>query len=330
MMRYIYIILMMPTLLALTSCYTSSKFTVETLPGTEILTSEYKLLAVANNEGKATIKISDDFFYSFLLSHQPNTNNYVPFALDYKYKSYIGTRLQYWGGIFLSSLGIVPMLAGTVAAIQGDDDLVGPFFGAGIALETVGLGMGIPANMRSEQENQDNQYKYLSQQRTNHDIPISKPILTAQQETKSKAIPLKKEESSEEKSTVSTKRVSQQSTKTLKDYGAQIEGIYIGNGKLTSNSQTIETYKDIRVILSRESKETVIVNVVESNGEPFFQSGSTYSIIKNNNNSFVLTLDGISSAKIRISNDKTITYTHPRVNIDGDIYTLSITGKLNN
>lgn len=329
-MKYIYITLLMPVILALSSCSTSSKFTVETLPGAEILTPEHERLAVANNDGKAKIKISDDDFYSFLLSHQPNTQEYVPFALDYKYKSYIGTRLQYWGGVFLTILGVGPLIAGTVAAINGDDDLMGPFWVSGIALETLGFGMGLPANLRSDQMNQDNQYKYLSQQRTNHDIPISKPVLAAQQETKKNAIPQKNVQSSEEKSTISTKRVSQQSTKTLKDYGAQIEGIYIGNGKLTNNNQTIETFKDMRVILSRKSKEKVIVNVVESNDEPFFQSESIYSIIKNNDSSFELTLDGISSAKIRISKDKTITYTHPRVNIDGDIYTLSITGNLKN
>ena len=120
----------------------------------------------------------------------------------------------------------------------------------------------------------------------------------------------------------------QQTTKSFKDYGALIEGSYLGVGHLTKGNETIESYQDIKVILHRLERNTVSVNVEESNGEKYFPEDGTYIINKQTDGSYLLTLDKISSAIIRIDKDKKIEYIHPKVNIDGDIYTLTINGRI--
>ena len=312
----------------LSSCYTSSKFIVEAVPGTEILTPDRVPVAVADNQGKAKVIISDDEFYAFLLSHQPGTQDYIPFALDYKYKSYTGTRVQYWLGWFLACGGMIPTIVGVVAVAQGDDDTALPLFGLGAGMIVAGTAMGFPANCRSDQRNQDNQYKFLSQQRTNQDLPITIPILVSENVSREKPVQPKQVVAEADSSTVSTRKIGQRSNKTLKDYGTQLQGTYIGTGKLTKGKETIESYNGITVIITRMDKDMVLVNVVESNGEPFFPSESQYKVEKKNNNSYELTLEGINSAKIKIDKDKNCLYLHPRVNIDGDLYTLSIDAKL--
>lgn len=327
-MKYIKTIFAMTVMAMLSSCYTSSKFIVEAVPGTEILTPDRMPVAVADNQGKAKVTISDDEFYAFLLSHQPGAQDYIPFALDYKYKSYTGTRAQYGLGWFLACGGMIPTIAGAIAVATGSDDVALPLIGVGTAMMVAGMGIGFPANCRSDQRNQDNQYKFLSQQRANQDLPITVPLLVSENVSREKPVQNIQVVAASDSSTVSTREIGQRSNKTLKDYGTQLQGTYIGTGKLTKGKDTIETYDNITVVITRMDKVMVLVNVVESNGEPFFPSESQYKVDKKSNNSFELTLEGINSAKIKIDKDRNCLYLHPRVNIDGDLYTLSIDAKL--
>ena len=130
-------------------------------------------------------------------------------------------------------------------------------------------------------------------------------------------------------SNTSTKKLNEKSTKSFKNHGATVQGSYIGTGSLTMGGQIIESYKDIAVKIVRVDDNTVTVNVTESNGVDFFNEPATYTIKKDANGNFTLTHDDIAKATIKIDRNKKAIYLHPRVNIDGDIYTLKITATLN-
>ncbi len=314
--------------LFLSSCSTSSKFIVDAAPGTKILTPDHVIVAVADNQGKAMVTISDDEFYAFLLSNQPGSIEYVPFALDYKYKSYVGTRAQEWLGWGMLGGATVGLIVATAALAGGDEDIATPAWLLTCGLLGGGMGMGLPAHFRSGQRNQKNQYKLLTNQKLNNDLPISHPQLVSKSPIREKTVQDIPVVVAPDSSTISSKKIGQRSNKTLKDYGSQLKGTYIGVGKLMKGKEIIESYDNISVVITRIDKDLVLVNVVESNGEPFFPSESRYKIDKKITNSFELTLEGISTAKIKIDKNRSMHYLHPKVNIDGDIYTLSIDGNL--
>ena len=334
MKHYLLFIISAGVIFILTSCSTSTKVTVMAEPGTEILTPGYSRLAVADNTGNAKFKIPDDNHYAFLFSHRPNTDTYVPFALDYKYKSFSGSKFLKGVSYFLSSAGLLSMITGVIIIAAGDTDTGVIPMVAGTAAALSGVGIGLTSSSRLEQTNHEYRYKYLAVQKANDDLPLTRlaiePIsLATETNTIIPVQPLVTPTvDKNDASSVSSRKLSQKSTKTLKDYGNQLQGTYIGSGKLTKGNETIETYNDMKVFLKRVSKDVVSVNVEDSSGEKFFPSDSNYKIVAKKDGSFILTLEGISVATITIDKNKNLIYLHPRVNIDGDIYTLTINAKL--
>ena len=71
----------------------------------------------------------------------------------------------------------------------------------------------------------------------------------------------------------------------------------------------------------------VVVNVIESNGCEYFSEPSVYYVKADAKGECVLVHEDISSATITIYSDGRITYNHPLVEIDGEIYNLKISGK---
>lgn len=65
----------------LNSCTTSQKIVVEGTSGTEIYSPAMDRLATIDSNGRTGVKLSKDGYYAYLMSHQPNTNQFVPFAL---------------------------------------------------------------------------------------------------------------------------------------------------------------------------------------------------------------------------------------------------------
>lgn len=322
-MRSVYRILIVCVVLCLTSCSTTSKFSVYGDPGTEILTPKKTKLATIDNTGKAEIENDDDDYYAFLLTHKPGTNEYIPFALDYKKKNYGGTRAAYVAGMGVTGAGTVLALSGTIAMLAGSTEVGAPLFVSGAGLVGAGTGFGIPANFRADQTNHKYNFKYLSEQKTNLDIQLTLPKF----ETYNAKTPVKQDAEAATSSKSNKSLSSSSSTKTFKDNAAKIEGTYVGKGTLKQGNEVIETYSKISVSIKKKSKDIVLVNVIESDGSKFFASDGEYTIKKQSNDKYVLTLAGINSATIEIDSNKNLVYTHPRVNIDGDIYKLSINAK---
>ena len=86
----------------------------------------------------------------------------------------------------------------------------------------------------------------------------------------------------------------------------------------------LSEYSAMKVVVLRIDNYTVNIDVVE-NGDSYFSSKTKYQVKKKGKNTYVLSLEGISDAFITIDNAGHLTYIHPKVNIDGEIYTLNIT-----
>ena len=128
------------------------------------------------------------------------------------------------------------------------------------------------------------------------------------------------------KETTSTiaRRKSTVSKRTLNDYAKIVSGTYTGAGYLAQKGKVIEEYAKIKVVILRIDNNNVNVDVFE-NGESYFSKTNKYQVMKKGKNTYVLSLDGISDALITIDNAGHLTYIHPKVNIDGEIYTLNLT-----
>lgn len=316
-------------MLCFTSCSTSTKFTVYGEPGTQILTPSRTALATIDNTGKVKIANPDDVYYAFLLSHKPGTEEYIPFALEYKHKVYSGSRIAKGLGMTLAGVGSIALLFGVTGELvaskhkSGENPMASALY-VGLALDAVGLGLGMTGDSRSKQLNHKYNYKYLPVQQTNQDIQLSTPVFEVPPKVDTN-IPTAMTPMASSKS--SKTLVSSSSTKTFKDNATKIEGTYIGNGTLKQGNEIIETYNNISVTIKKKSKDVVLVNVVESDGSKFFTTDGEYTIKKQSNGKFVLTLKGINIATIEIDVTNNLVYIHPRVNIDGEIYKLNVNAK---
>ena len=87
-----------------------------------------------------------------------------------------------------------------------------------------------------------------------------------------------------------------------------------------------ESYENIIVRIVRIDRTTVRISVIE-NDDDFFESPMDYTVSRQKDGSYLMTLQGIPSAKINLTPNHRLNYTHDKVNIDNSIYTLSITAR---
>ncbi|MGM9687800.1 MAG: hypothetical protein ACI3YD_02000 [Alloprevotella sp.] len=315
----------------LCGCKSSQKLSVEGVPGTTIYTPFMTKVGVVENNGKARIVLPRDGYYAYLLSQQSGSDQLVPFALNYRHKKYTGTYALRNLGYFITAASVVPLLSGVIATAAGDEDPGTPLMSGGTAGMLVGTAIGWPADCRSQQTQYAHKFKYLSSQATNHDINFMPVVdegfrrssFVNKPEISMSAHPLDTPESA----TSSAKRKSSASTRTFKDYGKATAGSYAGYGSLLKNDDVIEKYNDVEIHIQRIDNNTVTVEVVVE-GESFFNTKAEYTIIKTKTG-YQLTLQGIPSATIDIDSQGKLTYYHPKVNIDSDIYILRITARNN-
>ena len=160
-MKSLYRITVIMVVVLFMSCSTTEKFYVSGTPNTKIYTPEYIHVGTIGSNGTAKIKLTSDHYYAFLLSKGAGSDTYIPFALDYKYKSGAGAKLLKWTGMTISAAGAFAMLVGTAAAIDGAEDVASPFLVGGGAATLTGIAIGMPADFRSQQTSYEYQFKYL-------------------------------------------------------------------------------------------------------------------------------------------------------------------------
>ena len=318
------------SIIILQSCSTSQKVTVQGIPGTEIYSPTMSKLGVIGSNAQVTFKISSDDYFSYLMSKNAGSNELIPFALDYKNHSYIGSQVLTYLGYGIAAAGAFSCLVAGVTCIGDDFEEVGaPFAVAGGGAVLLGMAIGGPANSRSSQTQYEHKYKYLSVQNTNQDLQFTQIMDVGYNKTlqnddnKYLATPTSESTSSKGSSTVARRKFSV-SKRTLTDNANYVSGTYTGSGYLAQKGKVIEEYSAMKVVVLRIDNNTVNIDVVE-NGESYFSSKAKYQIKKKGKNTYVLSLDGISDAFITIDKAGHLTYTHPKVNIDGEIYTLNIT-----
>ena len=271
------------------SCAPSSKVVIYGTSGTEIYDSEYKMLGTISNSGKIKIKLPKYEYVPFLLSHEVNSSLYIPFAVNFKYKNHTTENTMSVLGLF-TGFGTFPSI------------------------------IYICSRSSSQYENN---YKYNKDQSTNQDCRFEPFLDNGEKRTiepTSNVTPIMTNESV---STVARKKLSV-SKRSLTDNAKFVSGTYTGSGYLAQKGKVIEEYADIRVVVLRIDNNTVNIDIVE-NEESYFSSKTKYQVNKKGKNTYVLSLEDIPDAFITIDNAGHLTYIHPKVNIDGDIYTLNIT-----
>lgn len=297
MNKYIQLFGMALVCICLTSCKgTVKKIIVQGEAGTVIYSPEYEELGTIGSDGKANIKIDHSPHTAFLLTRRPGEEAFVPFALDYKYKGHAGRAVQATFGLIT-----VPTL------------ITLPIFVDGVFWLDV------------------EKYRYLKLQTTNDafrflpivDNGVRKDVGIPETALMPETIVTPEEEAATSSSVARSR--SSKSSRTLKDYGKQVEGSYTCSGRLKQRGSVVESYSDVKIVITRIDKDNVYVDVWEG-GESFFNSKGKYAVKKDKKDGFVLTLSGISTAVIKIDAEGRITYVHPKVNIDGDIYTLEVNG----
>lgn len=313
----------------ITSCSTSQTISVFGNPGTEIYSPDMDRVGVVDNKGIAKIKIASDDYYAYLMSFNKSTGDFVPFALDYKECNYLDEQVLRGVGYTVMFAGAFAGFVGAIAAIDGSDDVARDFFVPGSAGMLLGAAISMPSYCRLNQIQQTWKYKYLPTHQSNESFTFTYPensgvnkLSISQIETPAKTLSVEKPSSIEGVSEVRSK--TSKSTRNIRNYGKILMGTYIGSGELLQGEAVIESYNNMLVRLKRVDNKTVTVEVIDHEGAPFFSSVSNYSIRKNNNGTYELTLKGIPSAKIKIDKNKKLTYVHPKVSIDDEIYTLKI------
>lgn len=93
----------------LTSCRTSQKLTLRGEPGSEIFTPTMEKVGDIGSNGLGRIKLDISAHTPFLISHKSGTQEFVPFALDYKKTAYL-TRC--FLGIFLVYIPCIGLPSG--------------------------------------------------------------------------------------------------------------------------------------------------------------------------------------------------------------------------
>ena len=314
---------------ALVSCTTTQMVAISGTPGTVIYSPTKQRLTTIGNDGKAYVNLSSEEYYAYLFSREQDSDKYVPFAIDYKFKSSAGTEALMYTGMTLGIAGLVPEIGGLAAIIAGAEDIGATMYLVGAGLNLSGFALGMPLDFRLSQTQYAYQYEYLPVTSINHDIKFEKIVDNGVQkksvasENKSNDTNTSSTHTTSKKTESTQPKNSSTSSRTLNNHAKAVAGIYVGNGLLRKGSEIVERYDRIEVTINRIDNTSIEVDVIEC-GESYFNDKAVYSV-KKGNIGYEMSLKDIPSASISANIDGVIKYTHPRVDIDGDIYTLEIT-----
>lgn len=329
------IILTMLILIVTVSCSTVEKITVYGNPGEKIYSPYKQQIATIQQNGKVNINLDSDAYYGYLYTYQPTYDQWVPFALDITKKSHNGTKIAAGAGYTLTSLGLAGMIGGGIGCIIDDEsDAAKAIMLGGLGIGGIGASFGVPASSRMGQLAYQYNFGYTSRQQTNSDLRLSAYTVPETKvienlETRKKATSGESTEITDASSAKARKNTATSTAKKKRKSSAElISGEYLGNGTLVTTGEDPEPLGSIMIIITPKDSDRVLVEIMEDN-EAFFESEELYTVKKNKDGSFTLTHTRIPAVKFIITKAGKIDYKHPKVNIEGTNYTLSISGKKN-
>lgn len=268
MKNFIYLIIIASFL-----CSCKQTLVVNGTPGTTIYDLKMNNLATIGANGKATIKVSQNDYYSFLLSVSPE-GKVIPFGMDFK-----------------KDLRVVKKIPIVMFCF-------GPTY-----YQWLCNGQWLQ------------NYSYLKQQKTNEDFPFQPYVETGfkREVLKANYAPANKEMAG---TAIGT---------SLRNLAGNIAGTYTGEGQLlTDKGRMAERYEGLTLQITRVDNHTVTIAVLDNNNESYFDEPQQYSVKKNEDGTYVLTLTSDSEAVISINADGTLDYHHPHIPIDAKNYILNI------
>lgn len=158
-------------------------------------------------------------------------------------------------------------------------------------------------------------YSYLKEQKTNEDFPFQPYVETGfkREVLKANHAPANKEMAG---TAIGT---------SLRNLAGNIAGTYTGEGQLLTNKgRMAERYEGLTLQITRVDNHTVTIAVLDNNNESYFDEPQQYSVKKNEDGTYVLTLTSDSEAVISINADGTLDYHHPHIPINAKNYILNI------
>lgn len=323
-MKIILKLLMMIGMVVFYSCSSSQNITVKGTPGTEIYSPANTKLGVIDSAGELKVSVPNGGrFYHYLLSGKVGEGKLVPFALNYKHSGnfelqnamiYGGASTVFSGALFTG-----------VSVATGDG--AGELTPIGLGQMAVGALIGGIGLLLSNMNNGEYEYRYLSYQKTNEDLaflPIQdtgykkgvESVNCVVDDTPNRRVKASASVSSDNQTSASKRQIK-------KDVSKFVSGSYIGTGSLSQKGKIVEEYDLVKVLITRIDNANVLIDVVEG-GESFFSSKIRYQVVKKGKNTYVLSLNGVPGASIIIDKNGRLTFKHPKVNIEGELYTLNI------
>lgn len=321
--------------LMLSSCSTTSKMTLTAPINATIVNPQNETLGVSNT-GHVQLEVIDKTYYPYLIAQDAATGLSVPFGIDVHRNKYMGEKMAFGAGIGFAGAGLFANFVGLIMLIAtgDDDDLLNTELGficGGLGADLIGLGLVAPSEQRLQQtmhhyemaynKKQSVSFEGLSTKLINPDAP--KDAQNASMQTTKKRRATSSSDNVKENANDATTAVAK---RNRNDHGAKVAGTYIGKGTLYKGKDVDEEYSEVKVVITRIDKTHVAVQVIEG-GEDFFTSPLEYVIESTVAKGYKLSIDGTPSATITIDNRGFMRFDHKKVNIDGELFSLSLTGK---
>lgn len=240
------------------------------------------------------VELTSDGYYGYLLAKDPGSNMVIPFGVDCKNNSHIGTKAALGASYTVASAGVFGLLVGTIMICAGDDEIATPFFCPGSGGCSVGGLGGMVTESRMNQLSYDYNFSYFKNQKAIQDMNLSAILLREDPPKEaSEQLVANKRKRAALSSVSSDKKVESETPakvkKRIKDYGKAIAGEYSGTGKLLQNKISVEDYSNIEVIISRISNNEVTVRIIES-GEDYFESPLQCNVVKEKDGGYSLSI----------------------------------------
>lgn len=307
------------------ACKTAKPIKISGIPGTSIYNPDMTKIATIEENGSVEVKLKKNTYYAYLISNAPNSLDFVPFALDYKYYSYSGEKTAFIVGTTVSAIGTGALLGGSILAGLGETGTGLTMVGVGAG--TLGLGLLPFAFVENVSKQMDYKYKYLIDQSTNNDVAftgyfdkgvkkeigVSKKLMSFNEGTAGTSNALSAALSNFKKSSTETKT-----------YGQLVAGTYIGTGKIILDGKQVGLLENMRILIDNVDGKSVSVDVQDSKGEPCLGTKNLYDVKSPDGNTYTMSLIGNSDAVIRIDSNGSMEYIHPKVEVDANIFTLDI------